>query len=147
MVSQMAMFFGEFDYKIDEKGRIPVPPRFRSALKDGLVLTPGVENCITAYPVAEWKKLAAELTASSASRSKLRRLNRAIFATAFNAQVDGQGRIAIPAPLKERVGIENDVVVAGANTYLEIWSKEDWEEEKAISQEQAWQIIESLEQR
>ena len=143
----MAMFFGEFDYKIDEKGRIPVPPRFRNALKDGLVLTPGIEKCITAYPLAEWKKLATELTGSSASRSKLRRLNRAIFATAFSTLVDGQGRIALPAPLKEHAEIMDDVVVTGANTYLEIWNKGDWEEEKAVSQQQAWQIIESLEQR
>ncbi len=43
------MFYGEFDYKVDEKGRVPVPPRFRPALKDGIVLTPGQEKCITCY--------------------------------------------------------------------------------------------------
>jgi len=144
------MFYGEFDYKIDEKGRIPVPPRFRNALKDGIVLTPGIEKCITAYPLAEWKKLAGELTgtsATSATPSKLRRLNRALFATAFNTQIDGQGRVAMPAPLREHAGISEDIVVAGANTYLEIWNQANWEEEKSISQEQAWQIIESLEKR
>ncbi len=139
------MFFGEFDYKIDEKGRVPVPPRFRNALKDGLVLAPGVERCITAYPLSEWKKLAAALTSSPLSQSKFRKLNRAFFAMAFNTQIDGQGRVALPAPLREHAGIEDDVVVAGANTYLEIWDKVHWEEEKAVSQEQAWQIIESLE--
>ena len=50
------MFFGEFDYKIDEKGRVPLPPKFRNELKDGVVLSPGVEKCINAYPLAEWKK-------------------------------------------------------------------------------------------
>ncbi|MFH1650790.1 MAG: division/cell wall cluster transcriptional repressor MraZ [Chloroflexota bacterium] len=141
------MFFGEFDYKIDEKGRIPFPPRFRNALKDGLVLTPGIEKCVTAYPLPEWKKLAGELTGTSATPSKLRRLNRAIFATAFSTLIDGQGRIALPAPLREHAGISDEVVVVGANTYLEIWNKADWEDEKAISQEQSWQIIESLEKR
>jgi len=141
------MFFGEFDYKIDEKGRVPVPPRFRSALKDGVVLTPGIEKCITAYTLTEWKKLAAELTSSPAASSKLRKLNRAIFATAFNTKMDGQGRVAIPAPLREHAEIMDEVVIAGANNYLEIWNKEYWEEEKATSQEQAWQIIESLERR
>ena len=139
------MFYGEFDYKIDEKGRVPLPPRFRGALKDGVVLTPGIERCVTAYPLSEWKKLAAELTGSSASSSKLRKLNRAIFATAFSTQIDGQGRVALPVPLREYAGIEDEVVAIGANTYLEIWDKTNWEEEKAISQEQAWQIIESLE--
>ncbi len=52
------MFLGEFEYKIDEKGRVPIPPRFKRELKEGVVLTPAVEKCITAYPLSEWKKLA-----------------------------------------------------------------------------------------
>lgn len=139
------MFYGEYDYKIDEKGRVPLPPKFRNALKDGVVLAPGAESCLTAYTVTEWKKLSASLTGSSLSRSKIRKLNRALFATAFSTRIDNQGRIPIPAPLREHAGISDDVVVAGANTYLEIWDKALWEEEKRISQEQAWQIIESLE--
>ena len=139
------MFFGEFEYKIDQKGRVPLPPRFRRELKDGVVLMPGVEKCIWAYPLTEWKKLAASLTTGSFIPSKLRRLNRAIFATAFYLSIDGQGRIALPIPLREYAEIVDEVVIAGANTYLEIWNIVLWEEEKAVSQEQAWQIIESLE--
>ena len=138
------MFFGEFEYKIDEKGRVPIPPKFRRELREGLVLTPGVEKCIIAYPLPEWKKLAATLT-TSVTPSKLRRLNRAIFATAFSLNIDGQGRIALPIPLRQYAGIEDEVVIAGANNYFELWNKDQWESEKAISQEQAWQIIESLE--
>jgi len=139
------MFFGEFEYKIDQKGRVPLPPRFRRDLKDGVVLMPGVEKCIWAYPLTEWKKLAATLTTGSFTPSKLRKLNRAIFATAFYLSIDGQGRIALPIPLREYAEIVDEVVIAGANTYLEIWNIVLWEEEKAASQEQAWQIIESLE--
>ena len=140
------MFFGEFAYKIDEKGRMPIPPRFRNAFKDGVVLTPGAEKCIIAYTTAEWKKLATSLTSNNPlTSSKMRRLNRAIFATAFNTQIDGQGRIALPVPLRDSAEIGDEVVFAGANTYLEIWDKNLWEEEKAVSQQQAWHIIESLE--
>ena len=139
------MFFGEFEYKIDEKGRVPIPPRFRRELKEGVVLTPGIEKCITAYPLSEWKKLAATLTTGSVTRSKLRRLNRAIFATAFSLNIDGQHRIALPIPLRQYASIEDEVVIVGANNYLELWNKEQWEAEKEISQEQTWQIIESLE--
>lgn len=141
------MFYGEFDYKIDEKGRVPIPPRFRNALKDGVILAPGAEKCITAYTIPEWRNLAETLTGSSLTRNKMRRLSRALFATAFSTKIDGQGRIAIPAPLREHAEIVDEVVVAGANTYLEIWNKVLWEEEKGFSQEQAWQIIESLENR
>ena len=139
------MFSGEFEYKIDEKGRVPLPPKFRRELREGVVLTPGVESCIIVYTLAEWRKLAATLTGGPIARSKLRRLNRAIFATAFSLSIDGQGRIALPVPLREHAGIEDEVIIVGANTYLELWNKEQWEDEKAISQEQAWQIIESLE--
>ena len=139
------MFFGEFEYKLDDKGRVPLPPKFRGRLKDGVVLAPGPEEYITAYPVAEWKKLADGLTGSSVSKSKMRKLRRAIFATAFHLQLDNQGRIALPVPLRQYSGIEDEVVIAGVNTHLEIWGKHQWESEKAISQQQAWQIIESLE--
>ncbi len=141
------MFFGEFEYKIDEKGRVPLPPRFRTYLKEGAVLAPGIEKCITAYPLAEWKRLATELTGGSIARSKLRRLNRALFASAFYLNIDGQGRISLPAPLRDYAGIEDEVVIAGANQYLELWNKSLWQEEKAASQQQAWQIIESLENK
>ncbi len=141
------MFFGEFEYKIDQKGRVPIPPKFRRELKDGMILTPGIEKCIVAYPLAEWKKIATSLTSGSVTPSKLRRLNRALFATAFSTNIDGQGRIALPAPLREHAEIVDEVIVVGDNTYLEIWNTVHWEEERAVSQEQAWQIIESLERR
>ncbi len=139
------MFFGEFDYKIDEKGRVPFPPKFRGELKGGVVLAPGIEECINAYPVSEWKKLADALTTGSVTSSKVRKLNRAVFATAFSLVVDGQGRVALPTALREYAGIEDEVIIAGVNTYLEVWNKEQWESEKAISREQAWQILESME--
>ena len=140
------MFLGEFEYRIDEKGRVPIPPKFREELREGVILTPGVEKCVIVYPLSEWEKVAAALTTGSLTRSKLRRLNRAIFATAFPLNIDKQGRIALPAPLRQHAGIEDEVIIAGANTYLELWNKEQWESEKTISQQQAWQIIESLEQ-
>jgi MraZ protein len=139
------MFYGEYEYKIDEKGRIPVPPRFRNNFKDGVVLTPGAERCITIYTLLDWKKLSTELTGSALGRSKMRKLNRVLFSTAFTTRIDNQGRIPIPAPLREHAGIGEDAVIAGANTYMEIWDKVTWEAEKQDSQDQAWQIIESLE--
>lgn len=141
------MFFGEFLYKIDEKGRVPIPPKFRGELREGVVLTPGVEKCIIAYPLPEWTNLASTLTTGSITRSKLRKLNRAIFATAFSLNMDAQSRIALPYQLREYAGIEDEAIVAGVNNYFELWNKKRWEEEKAISQEQAWQIIESLERQ
>ena len=139
------MFLGEFEYRIDEKGRVPLPPKFRRELKEGVVLAAGPEKCIIAYSLPEWNKFATSLTSGAVAASKIRRLNRAFFATAFNLSPDNQGRIALPVPLREYANIEDELVIIGANNYLELWNKALWEEEKTISQEQAWQIIESLE--
>jgi MraZ protein len=141
------MFLGEYSYKVDDKGRAPVPPRFRQQLKDGIVLVPGMERCITAYPVAEWKRVSAGISPESLGKSKDRHLARALFATSFLTIIDGQGRISLPAPLKARACISDEVVFAGANTYMEIWDRTLWEEERESSLQQAWQIIESQENR
>ncbi len=149
MVVRRPMFVGEFEYRVDEKGRVPVPPKFRTEnlKKEGLVLSPGMEKCITIYTVAEWKKLADSLTSGPLLPSKLRKLNRAIFATAFYVDIDAQSRITVPVQLRQYAGITDEVVIIGANTYLELWGKEQWDSEKSISQEEAWHIIETLEQR
>ena len=139
------MFFGEFEYKIDEKGRVPFPPKFRRALKEGLILAPGIDKCINVYPLAEWKKLSEGLTGGPVTPGKLRRLNRAMFATAFHMVLDNQSRVVLPITLRERAEIVDEVVIAGVNDYLEIWNPIHWVSEKEASLEQSWQITESLE--
>ena len=139
------MFFGEFEYRIDEKGRMPIPPRFRPYFKDGIVLAQGVEKCLTVYTMAEWKKTADAITASHLPPSKMRTLSRALFATAYQLTLDGQGRVNLPGNLREYAGISEDVVIAGLNNYLEVWDRVQWSAARSAGQEQAWQIIESLE--
>jgi MraZ protein len=141
------MFLGEYEYKIDDKGRVPVPPKFRRELKEGIVLALGPETCIVAYGLAEWVKMSEKLTAGSLAPSKLRRLGRSLFGNAFSLNLDGQGRVALPITLREYAHIGDEMVIVGANTYFEMWNRELWVAEKVAAQEQAWQIIEGLEQR
>ena len=142
------MFFGEYQYRLDQKGRVPVPPKFRREFREGVVLTPGIEKCITVYPVSEWRKIAGALaTTRPVTQSKLRRLNRAIFAGAFSLSLDGQGRITLPSPLRQYAEIEDATIVIGTNNCLELWNEQQWETEKSLAQEQVGQIIESLETR
>jgi MraZ protein len=149
MVVNCPMYIGEYEYRVDEKGRVPVPPRFRTEelKKEGVVLCPGVDKCITIYPISEWKKVADSLTSGPILPFKMRKLNRAIFATSFNVEIDGQGRITVPVQLRQYAGIKDEVVVAGVNTYLELWGKEQWTNEKSTSQAEAGQIIETLERQ
>ena len=139
------MFLGEYEYKVDSKGRLPLPPRFRQELGPELILTKGTETCIAIYPVAEWHKLADTLASQNITRSKLRTLNRYIFGSAFSLTLDGQGRIALPSPLRRYADIDDIATIVGANNYIELWSPVLWNSEKVSSEEQAWQIIESLE--
>jgi len=146
---EYSMFIGEYEYRVDEKGRVPVPPKFRTdeVKQDGLVLSPSMDKCITIYPLSQWQKLAESLTSGPVMNSKQRRLSRAIFATAFNTELDAQGRISIPAQLRKYAEIEDEVFIIGTNLNMEIWSKQRWEEEKSASQEEAYHIIETLERR
>ncbi|MFW6151158.1 MAG: division/cell wall cluster transcriptional repressor MraZ [Chloroflexota bacterium] len=138
------MFFGEYSYRVDEKGRLPLPPKFRRDMREAAILTRGTEKCIAVYPLAEWKRLAEALAAKTVTSTNLRRLNRAIFGSAFNASFDKQGRITLPAPLRIYAEITDNVVVVGANQYVELWNEGLWKTEKASAEEQASQIMENL---
>ncbi len=139
------MFIGEYPYKVDEKGRVPLPPRFRRELKEGVVLAKGMgEKCITVYPAREWKRLADKLAERTVTPANLRKLNRALFGSAFSASFDGQGRIKLPDTLRAYAEIGDTAIVIGANARVELWSEGAWKAEQTAAEEQASQIIESL---
>ena len=139
------MFFGEYPYKVDEKGRVPLPPKFRRQMREGVILAKGMgEKCIAVYPVAEWKRLSDSLATKAVTPANLRKLNRAIFGSAFSTSFDGQGRITLPYPLREYAGIGDTAIVVGANNCIELWCEGEWQAEKTSAEEQASQIIESF---
>ncbi|MHA2316037.1 MAG: division/cell wall cluster transcriptional repressor MraZ [Candidatus Hermodarchaeia archaeon] len=139
------MFFGEYTYKVDEKGRVPLPPRFRRQMKEGVILTKGMgETYIAVYPIAEWKRLSDRLAAKVVTPANLRRLNRAIHGSAFVASLDGQGRIILPFSLREYAGIGDEAIVIGANNCVELWCEGEWQAEQKAAEEQASEIIENF---
>jgi MraZ protein len=139
------MFFGEYSYKVDEKGRAPLPPKFRRDLKDMVVLSRGVEKCITAYSLAEWTRVAESLSSKAMGPASSRRINRSIFGSAFSVSFDKQGRVILPPTLREYAEIKEGVIVVGVNNSVELWNSELWEIEKQKSNEQVSQMIESSE--
>ena len=141
------MFLGEYEYKVDSKGRLPLPPKFRQHLGAELILTKGAEKCIILYPATEWHKVADSLVSQKVTSSKMRKLNRYMFGSAFNLTLDGQGRIALPSTLRRHAEIEDEAVIVGTNNCIELWSPSLWNTEKLSSDEQVWQIIESLEEQ
>ncbi|MDY6911952.1 MAG: division/cell wall cluster transcriptional repressor MraZ [Chloroflexota bacterium] len=141
------MFLGEYEYRIDKKGRVAIPAKLRKEFLDGLVITRGFDKCLLVYPKTEWDKFSARFEFSPITPNKNRRLNRLIFSGAFSAELDGQGRVALSPPLRQYAQIDDMVVITGSNRYLEIWSKELWEQEKLLMEEEAWQLAEGIELR
>ena len=141
------MFTGEYEYKIDEKGRMPLPPRFRGVLKAGVVLTRGFENCIVGYTTAGFDEQAKMVAGNRLGAAHRRRYKRFFFGSAFNMALDGQGRVALPVKLRQYAGIDNDesVVIMGAGNYFEIWNMAALEVESAAVGAEVWDIEERME--
>ncbi len=121
------MFLGEFEHTIDDKGRIAIPARFREELSEGLVLTRGFDNCLQAFPRQTWQPLAERVSRMSLGSEEVRYLRRLLFSGAAEVEVDRQGRILIPQNLREYAELAEQVVIAGLNTYFEIWSTDRWQ--------------------
>lgn len=120
------MFLGEFEHAIDDKGRVAIPARFREDLGEGLVLTRGFERCLQAFPRPVWQTLAQRVSGLSLGNEEARNLRRMLFSNAAEVEVDRQGRILIPQNLREYAGLAEQVVIAGLDTYFELWSRERW---------------------
>ena len=141
------MFAGKYEYKVDNKGRVPLPPKFRKGIEDGLILTMIADNCITAYPKEEWNKMTSGQYSNGFFMSdKQRKLNRFIFSNANEVSIDNQGRIALPSTLRESASITDSVIIAGINNYFEIWNPELWHKEN-LHAEEARHFMDMLEER
>jgi len=120
------MFIGEFQHSIDSKGRLIIPSKFREGLGDSFVLTKGLDDCLFVYPLNEWKNFEEKLKSLPVSSKDARAFVRFFFSGATECELDKQGRILLPANLREHSKIEKDAVIIGVSTRVEIWSKEKW---------------------
>ena len=123
------MFKGQFNHTIDSKGRLIVPAKFREQLGEEFVVTKGFDGCLYAYSMTEWEKIEARFTEMPLTTKDARKLTRFFFSGAASCEVDRQGRILIPAVLRNFAGLQKDVVLAGVLNRIEIWSAEAWNEQ------------------
>jgi MraZ protein len=121
------MFLGEYEHTVDDKGRMAIPAKFRAGLAEGLVVTRGFDQNLLLYPMAIWRELAARINALPMSQPATRNLRRLLFSGAADVELDKQGRILLPANLREYAGITADSVVTGMDSFIEIWSKDRWQ--------------------
>jgi MraZ protein len=123
------MLLGEYEHSIDDKNRLTLPARFRRAFSDGLVLTRGIERCLSAYPRNEWAAtVESRLQELDPLSREGRLMQRFFFSGATEAELDKQGRVMIPSSLAEHAGLGKEVVVAGIRDHLEIWDRAAWRE-------------------
>ena len=118
------MFMGEYNHTVDAKGRLIVPSKFREQLGDEFVVTKGLDGCLFVYENTEWKILEEKLKKLPLTNANARKINRFFLAGAALCEVDKQGRILLPAVLREFAGIGKDAVMVGVGNRIEIWSKE-----------------------
>jgi MraZ protein len=138
------VFLGRYEHTIDSKGRLAIPARYRPALERGLVVTRGIDRCLTIYPLAAWETLAEKVNALPLGDPNARALRRLFFAEASDAALDRQGRIIVPAALRAYAGLEEAAIVVGMNTSIEVWSPTRWAEQAAALEDDGSAIAEHL---
>ena len=122
------MFLGTHTPKVDEKGRIILPAKFRPGLSDGVVLTKGQDRSLVLWPIAEFEAAAAKVREASQSNAGVRAYSRVLFSSAFDQVPDKQGRITVPPSLRDYAGLQRECVVVGNHSTVEIWDEQAWNE-------------------
>ncbi len=122
------MFIGEYQHAIDNKNRMIIPSKFREELGARFVITKGLDGCLYAYTMDEWKIMEDKLKKLPLTSKDARAFVRFFFSGANEVESDKQGRVLIPQNLLEYAGIEKEIVSIGVSTRIEIWSKARWDE-------------------
>ncbi|TWG08794.1 division/cell wall cluster transcriptional repressor MraZ [Saccharopolyspora dendranthemae] len=121
------MFLGTHHPKLDDKGRLTLPAKFRDALAGGLMVTKGQDHCLYVFPRDEFEQMARKVAEAPFTNEAVRAYQRYLFAGTDEQRPDGQGRISIATELRRYADLNKECVVIGAITRLEIWQADRWQ--------------------
>jgi MraZ protein len=121
------VFTGEYRHTVDEKGRIAVPVKFRAQLDPGSMVSGWLDDCLAIHTKAGWEALASKIAALPITDMESRRFQRFVFSNATEAHMDKQGRVLLPAHLRESVGLTDEAVLVGTQDHAEIWAPDRWD--------------------
>ena len=139
-----ALFLGEFEHAIDDKGRLAIPARFRASLEDGLVMTRGVERCLVIYDSESWRDVSDRVRNLNQWQEDARRMQRHFFSGAVQAQPDKLGRVVLPQFLRAYAEIDSEVTVVGVADRIEVWSRTAWQQQRADGERDSAELAEHL---
>ncbi len=142
----MDMLIGEYRNTLDEKGRILFPSKLRSVLQENeLVITQGLEHCLTLFTIEEWQSLNEKIVGSASLFSAQKSLvMRRFVAPAQKIEFDKAGRLSIPQNLREYAALSGECVVLGMNKYMELWDAESYRAYLERTESSFLQAAESL---
>lgn len=142
------MFLGTHTPRLDDKGRLILPAKFREQLEAGVVVTRGQERCLYVFPVAEFERLADQLRQAPVTSKQARDYLRVFLSGASDEELDKTGRMTIPPMLRQYAGLDRDCAVIGAGNRVEIWDLQAWEtylaEQEQAFAEQAEEVVPGL---
>ena len=137
------MFLGEYLHTFDSKNRISLPAKFRKDLGRVVVVTRGLDHCLSVYSRKEWEREAAKYAARTGGTAADRGLARLFLAGSYEAEVDGAGRMLIPENLKHYAKLRSKAVVAGVADRVEIWEESAWKKYTAAIERDAERFAEA----
>ncbi len=121
------MFLGTFTPKLDDKGRLILPAKFRDELADGLVVTRGQEHCLYVFSESEFNQMHDRIREAPITSKQGRDYLRVFLSGAHPETPDKQGRLTLPSTLRDYAGLDRDLAVIGAGSRAEIWDAEAWQ--------------------
>jgi MraZ protein len=122
------VFTGEYRHSVDDKGRIAVPSKFRAQLEGGAVVSRWLDACLAIHTRTGWDALADKVATLPIADEGARLFQRFIFAGAVETSLDGQGRVLVPAYLRDMAGLDAEAVVVGSRDHAEIWAPARWDD-------------------
>lgn len=129
------LLLGTYTPKIDAKGRVALPAKFRSQLSQGLVMARGQERCVYLLPFDEFRRIASQIQRTSVGNKAAREYLRVFLSGAVDQEPDKQGRVVVPQMLRDYANLGSDIVVIGVGTRAELWNKDAWESYLAQKEE------------
>lgn len=138
------MLIGEFKHTLDDKNRVSLPSKFRKEVGKKVIVTHGLDNCLSLYTLKEWEEIAKKFGGLGMGQADVRGLHRHFLGNAAEIDVDSAGRILIPEGLRNEAGLKNKIVFTGLYNRIEIWNESSWEAYKKDITKNADQMAEKL---